>query len=133
MSDLINQSIKSENRRLNILKSFITVIVYFVAVFYTCYFISFVFISLSMAIYTFSNPEMFIQIAGAFIFIAIGGIEFYRAFRGQWTLTSFILSIPLLAILLLKAIIQKTTEINFEVKPFRIDSFVKEILKLKTQ
>ncbi|WNY23239.1 hypothetical protein MmiHf6_05440 [Methanimicrococcus hongohii] len=118
---------KSENNLLNILKSFITVIVYFVAVFYTCYFISFVSIYFSMMIYDFSNPELFTMVAGMLIYLIIGGIEFHRAFRGKWTLVTFVLFIPIIAGAILKGILHGTKKIQFDIRPPQFYKFITEI------
>lgn len=129
MSGLINRdAADNKNRQTVLLKNFLAVIVYFVTVFYTCYLISFIVISFTMTVYEFSDPELFIQAAGASVFLIVGGIDFYRSFGGKWSLVSFILTVPLFAIILFKAIAQNTA-ISFDVKPLQINGFMKEIFK----
>ncbi|MDV0444496.1 hypothetical protein MmiAt1_00220 [Methanimicrococcus sp. At1] len=109
------------------------VLIYFVSVFYICFIISGTIAFIAVALFDIANPDLFVQALSIFILSALGGIDFYRSFKGKWSLVSFILSIPIMAGMLLKAILSGKNKIQFDVKPPQFNRLIREISKIRIQ
>ncbi len=119
------------------LKSFFMIIIYFTAVFYFGLFVSGVMTFFALKLFEISNPELFIQIFSTGIICLVGGIDFYLSFKGKWSPVSFILSIPIYAVMLLKAFLQNSKDVQFNIQPprfngmVRFNGMIKEISKIR--
>lgn len=117
--------------KLFFLKSFFMIVVYFVAVFYIGFFVSGIITFFALSFFEMSDPEFFIPILGTSIICIIGSIDFYLSFKGKWSPVSFILSIPVFAGMLLKAILNNSKNIQFDLRPPRFNGIIKEISKIR--
>lgn len=109
------------------LKSCLSIVIYFVAVFYVCFFVSGIIIFFSLLFFEIQNIELFMETIGLIVTIILGGLDFYLSFKGRWSPVSFLFSIPIFAGMLLKAIFNNTKKIQFDVAPPQIYKVLKEI------